>query len=109
MDVGAPSLFTGRGRAIYSAGPHSRAIDSKGKGPAFLRCGVQSSGGLPYIEENVVAPDAPCLTDRPASRSRVFLIRKTEPGEKFGRAPSAVSEHEEVLSASARDPIYLAS
>jgi hypothetical protein len=43
------------------------SIDSVGRSPAFVRAGVQSSAGLPSIQEKVVAPHALCLADHPAS------------------------------------------
>jgi hypothetical protein len=36
------------------------------------RGAVERSGGLPYIEENVVAPDALCFADDPASGAGPF-------------------------------------
>src|SRR5512139_2800257 len=44
-----------------------RGIDSGEVGPALWRGGSQSPGSLPYLEENVVAPDALCFADDPAS------------------------------------------
>jgi hypothetical protein len=54
-------------RRVYSAKAHSRGIDSILGGLALQRGDAQSPGGLPCIEANVVAPDALCLVNPPAS------------------------------------------
>ena len=61
-----------RGRVICSTKAHSRAIDSIAVRPCLAAGRSQSPGVLPYIEENVVAPDALCFADDPASGAAPF-------------------------------------
>jgi hypothetical protein len=63
-----------RVREVSSAKAHSRSIDSVRGGPAFRREGIQGSGGLSLLGEKVVAPDALCFGDHPASRAYVGRV-----------------------------------
>jgi hypothetical protein len=57
----------GRGRAICSANLHSRIVDSVRRDPATFRGGGAKLGRPVPHPRKVVAPDALCLADHPAS------------------------------------------
>jgi hypothetical protein len=68
MARGRVSCPAGGGQVHKGVTPgRDRAIDSIAVRPCLAAGWLTKSGVLPYIEENVVAPDALCFADDPAS------------------------------------------
>jgi hypothetical protein len=111
-------------RAVYSARPHSRGIDSvRGARSLVPDDGGKSGGAFLKAEEQDVALGAPCLTDRPASRGRLrggstslsalgaddlrhfrHLKGRLDRGLGRGRAICSANLHSRIIDRVRRDP-----